>query len=140
MATLGKGVGYLVPKGRLQMWPIRGVDDAKFVAKALFDTHVGIAEPYFFNLYNSIEAIFSVLNDDKKFLTFGGYVTARKAVVAAILLGFNEQELSNLIRSKMKELAQSAENDSPMQMFQSFLMRLRERHPEVRFRDPFYHS
>lgn len=47
MATLGSGVGYLVPQGDLQMWPVRNLDDATSVADLLFESYVNIAEPRF---------------------------------------------------------------------------------------------
>jgi hypothetical protein len=141
MATLGKGVGYLVPQGRLQMWPVRNADDAKEVAAKLFESYVTIAEPYFFRTYTSLQTIYDALNDDDaRQLTIGGYQTARTVIVAAILLKLNERELSALIRSKARALEDSAESDWGVKKFREFLSRLHAAHPDVKFQDPFLHS
>ena len=141
MATLGKGVGDLGPQGRLQMWPVRSTDDAKDVANKLFASYETIAEPYFFRIYTSLETIYDVLkDDDTRRLTIGGYSTARKTIVAAILLKRDESELSALIRSKTRALEKSVASDQQIEKFREFLDRLRSKHPAVKFCDPFLHS
>lgn len=141
MATLGKGVGYLLPGGRSQMWPVRNVDEARDVANKLFDSYSGIAEPHFFSVYTSLESIYDALNDDdERHLTIGGYSTARAAVVAAILLKLDERQLGALIRSKARALEAGVKSDFHTPKFREFLGLLHDTHPEVKFRNPFLHS
>lgn len=140
MATLGSGVGYLAPLGNLQMWPVRNTDEAEDVANKLFNSYVKIAEPLFFGVYTSLETIYDALNDDARQLSIGGYSTARRAVVAAILLKLDERQLSALIRSKARALELGTRGDLQIEKFKEFLRRLHDKHPDVKFQNPFLHS
>jgi len=140
MATLGKGVGYLVPRGRLQMWPVRSIGEAQDVANRLIESYEKIAEPRFFRVYTSLETIYDALNDEELYLSIGGYSTARQAVVAAILLKQEERQLSALIRSKARALEKGASSDIGTEKFREFLCRLRDKHPDLKFQNPYLHS
>ena len=129
MATLGNGVGYLGPENRLQMWPVRSVEDADNVATLLFDSCVEIAEPNFFAVYNSLESIYQVLKQESKGdLSVGRLPTARKAVVAALLLNLSRTEIEDLIRCKASVLSN---NERQSERFRTFLGLLQQKHPEI---------